>query len=145
MIRHPKKKAYLAALEETGAVTVAADAAGIDRHTPSEWRAKDETFAAAEQMAREAFADRLEEEAVRRAKTGILRKRFHGREPILDPDTGEQYLEREYDSTLLMFLLKAARPAKYRERIDHQHSGNDAAEQPIILSIRTLNETPSSA
>ena len=141
MIRHPKKRAYLAALEATGAKVASADAAGIDRHTPAEWRAKDEQFAEAERMALEAFADRLEVEAVRRAHAGVLRKRFHGREPILDPETGQQYAEREYDSTLLMFLLKAARPGKYRERIDHQHVGADGAAI-VFKRIKTVNEPP---
>lgn len=33
------------------------------------------------------------------------------------------YIEHEYSDTLLIFLLKGARPEVYRERADVRHSG----------------------
>jgi hypothetical protein len=117
MIRHPKKRAYLKALEQVGAITVASDSAGINRDTPQDWRRKDEEFARLEQQALDSFADHLEAEAVRRARAGILKKRFDGKgNPIIDPATGEQYIEREYSDTMLIFLLKGVRPEKYRDK-----------------------------
>jgi len=117
--RHARKRAYLKALEQTGAVTVASDAASIDRKMPSEWREKDAEFADAEQVALSNFADRLEKEAVRRAIKGVRKKKFTGKgEPVEDPETGEQYIEREYSDTLLIFMLKGARPDKYKYRLD---------------------------
>ena len=118
-IRHAKKKAYLKALEATGAITVAADAAGVDRTTPQVWRAKDETFAEAERVSLSNFADRLEKEAVRRAVEGVRKKKFTGKGiPIKDPETKKQYVEQEFSDTLLIFMLKGARPDKYKERLD---------------------------
>jgi len=119
VIRHAKKRAYLKALEQVGAITVAADSAGISRLTPLDWRAKDPDFVAAEQTALSNFADRLEREAVRRAVRGIRKKKFTGKgEAVIDPDTGEQYIEREFSDTLLIFMLKGARPDKYKDRLD---------------------------
>lgn len=60
-------------------------------------RESDPEFAAAWDDAIEQGADALEDEAVRRALSS--------------------------SDTLLIFLLKGARPDKYRERTDVQHSG----------------------
>src|SRR6266699_1263767 len=35
---------------------------------------------------------------------------------------------RKHSDTLLIFLLKARRPEKYRERIEHQHGGHIAVK-----------------
>jgi hypothetical protein len=54
-------------------------------------------------------------------------------------DTGTDLLEDEvlrraleYSDTLLIFLLKARRPAKYRERTIAEHGG--AGRGPIVVS-----------
>jgi hypothetical protein len=62
---------------------------------------------------------------------------------VIDPETNKPvtvpYVEHEYSDTLLIFLLKGARPEKYRERADVRHSGKidvskltDAELQSII-------------
>ncbi len=72
--------------------------------------------------AREEAADHLEDEARRRAVDGWD-------EPVYGSGgTGVGTVEvgtiRKYDSTLLIFLLKGARPEKYRERFDAKLSGS---------------------
>jgi hypothetical protein len=115
MARHnptPKKKgasprAFLAAYAETCSVTRAAKAAKIDRSTHYAWLTSDEEYRNAFAEAREQAADTLEDEAVRRAHEGVQR-------PVTV--AGQKVLVREYSDTLLIFLLKAIRPEKYRER-----------------------------
>jgi hypothetical protein len=122
--RLPRKaKAFLAALRDGGNVYRACVCAGVARGAMYRLREADPVFASAWQEALEEAADRLEEEARRRAVEGLARKWFNSKgEPLIDPETGEQYFEREYSDGLLMQLLKAARPRKYRDNVGIEQS-----------------------
>ncbi len=133
-IAHLKKRAFLGAYAECGSVAKAAKTAGISRRSHQLWMkasgpgadAYREAFAEAHEMA----CDMLEAEARTRAVEGTRRYKFYRGRPILDPRTGEPYFEHDYSDTLLIFLLKGARPEKYRER--YEHSGPDGG--PIQMS-----------
>jgi hypothetical protein len=123
-ISHPKKAAFLAAYAQCGNVSQSADAADIDRHTHYEWLASDAGYATAFAQAQERATEALERVARERATIGTVRKKFTQRgEPILDPETGKQYVEHEVSDTLLIFLLKGLRPDKYRENLHHTGDG----------------------
>jgi hypothetical protein len=92
----PKKARFLKAYAITCQINKAAEMAGIDRGTHYDWL-KDPEYKAQFEAARVQAADMLEEEAVRRAFDG--------------------------SDVLLIFLLKAARPDKYRENRSIQVSG----------------------
>lgn len=110
------QKAFLAALAETGIVLHAAAAAGIQRNTAYNRRLNDPDFAAAWDEAIEDAADRLEQEARRRAYEGTDEPVFY---------RGEQCgAIRRYSDRLLEFLLKGMRPHKFRENHSLEHSGN---------------------
>ena len=83
---------FLDVIRSTGNVRLAADAAGIDRSTPYVRADRDPAFAAAWAEAQQAAIDILEAEARRRA--------------LMTSDA------------LLMFLLKAHRPERYRDTVD---------------------------
>jgi len=87
------------------------------------WRAEDKTFAAAWDKAIEIGADLLEEEAMRRAVTGVQRPVFQGGRLV-----GHV---RDYSDTLLIFLLKGAKPQKYAERTKNEHVGRLTLEQLV--------------
>lgn len=87
-----KKAAFLRAFSRLGNVSAAAKAAKVGRKTVYEWRAKDPDFVSSMADAEQEAIDHLELEATKRALIG--------------------------SDTLLIFLLKAARPQKYRERVD---------------------------
>lgn len=114
-------KAFIAHFSLTGNSTASAAAAGVTRRAAELLRERDETFRTAWEEAREEAADHLEDEARRRAVDGWD-------EPVFGSGgTGVGTVEvgtiRKYDSTLLIFLLKGARPEKYRERFDTKLSG----------------------
>ena len=70
-------------------------------------RTKDREFAEAWDEAKKLGLESLEAEAIRRAVRGTEKPVFH---------QGEQVATvREYSDVLLIFLMKAADPAKYRE------------------------------
>lgn len=125
--------AFLAALADTGNISAAATLAGINRTTFYRRRDDDEAFAKAVSDALETACDSLELEARRRALAGVPRKKFDKGLPIIDPDTGEQYVEREYSDTLMIFLLKGHRPEKYRENVRHEVGGDGGG--PIKVQV----------
>lgn len=127
---------YLKALSETGNVQESCRVAKISRRTPYERQERDKTFAAACKESLEEATEKLELEARRRALHGLERKKFDKGVPLIDPATGEQYVEREYSDTLMIFLLKAHKPDKYREKIDHRHGGNE--DLPPIKFLRVV-------
>lgn len=88
---------FLLGLAETGNVTAAAELAEIDRSTAYKLRDRSADFRAAWDSAVEIAVDGLEAEARRRALAS--------------------------SDTLLIFLLKAHRPNKFRERASVEHSG----------------------
>jgi hypothetical protein len=142
-ISHPKKAAFLAAYATCGVISRAATASGINRHCHCRWIEEDPEYARAFADAHEEAIDVLEGEARRRAFEGLVRYKFHQGKPILDPKTGEPYYELEYSDTLLIFLLKGARPEKYRERMDiHGQIEGQAVIVESIIAKRGDAATP---
>lgn len=114
-VSHAKKRAFLVAYSEVGTITHAAELAGITRRTVQNWKNSDPDFAAAMVEAEEKAAERLEQEARRRAVEGVAEPVYQG---------GKQVgTVRKYSDTLLIFLLKGAKPEKYRERVSQEISG----------------------
>lgn len=133
---HGKKAALLEAFELIGNVTDACAAAGVVRSTHYGWLDTDAEYAAAFADAREGAADRLEREAVRRARDGVAEPVFHKGEVV-------GHVQR-YSDTLLIFLLKGLRPEKYRERYDVQgkvqHEGRVNYQPATDRLLSSLDE-----
>lgn len=119
-----KRTKFLEVLRQTGNISKACEVISLSRRTAYNWRAQDAEFAELWDDAIEAGYDLLEQEARRRAYRGLVKKKFgKDGDPVIDPATGQQYYEREYSDTLLIFLLKGGRPEKYRENIKQEQSG----------------------
>lgn len=119
-IRQHKKRAFLVAYAECGNISQAARESGVIRNNHYLWIQDDESYARAFAEATDIAGDHLESEARRRAIEGVRKPIFQGGKQV-----GEQL---EYSDTLLIFLMKGARPEKYRERHDHSHSGSSPFE-----------------
>lgn len=113
---------FLAEFAKHGVVSHAAIKANIGRNAIYERRKLDEEFARAMDAAEEDAADELEMEAVRRGKEGTVRAIYHGTRII--------GYERVMSDTLLIFMLKARRPAKFRETHKVLHAGHDGGPIP---------------
>lgn len=117
------KKRFLEHFAEYGNVTAAAKAAGIERNTVYVWQERDDAFVAAFREAEIKATDVLESEARRRAVEGVVTET-----PIyIKGELVNTIVETKYSDTLLIFLLKARAPEKYRERFDVTSGG-----QPIV-------------
>ena len=101
------KPAFLEVLRETGNVTLAAQHVGQSRNQVHDVRQRSKRFAAQWDDALEEATDLLEAAAWRRAFTGIDKPRFYKGEVVGST--------KKYSGRLLMFLLEAHRPQKFRD------------------------------
>lgn len=135
----PKKlDAFLDALSRCGNVTEAATIAHVRRQTLYELRKSDPVFAAQWTAAAELGADALEDEAIRRAHDGVEKPLTCARGLILD-DLGQPVTVREYSDTLLIFLLKGAKPEKYRDNV---HVTAQASTLGVTLVLEQMRNDP---
>ena len=134
---HPKKgsrrpvwrRAFLVSLAETANVSRACGLSGIGRRTAYNLRSRDADFAAEWGEAIEEACDALELEARRRAVTGSDRPVYQGGKLV-----GHT---REYSDVLLIFLLKANRPEKYRDN-RRVEVGGPNGQAPIPIDIHEI-------
>lgn len=133
--RLPWEDLFLYTLSETGNVTYSAEVAGITRQTAYEHRNINEAFSALWDDAIEQSVDALELEARRRAKEGVKKPVFWQGQEIATV--------AEHSDTLLIFLLKAHRPKKYRE--NRQYSLEDILDALPPDDARQLREALAAA
>lgn len=100
-----QKQHFLDALAAGASVRAATEALGIKPDAPYRWRENDTDFAMRWRHAEEAGTDLIEEEAYRRAVTGVEKPVYRGGEVV-----GHV---ADFSDTMLMFLLKARRPDRY--------------------------------
>ena len=113
--RLERRTIFLSELRKRGNVRDACVAAGInDRSGMYKLRNNDADFARDWDDAMAEAADALESEAHRRGVEGVIEEVFYQGDVV-------GYVER-YSDSLLMMLLKGAKPEKYRERIEHSGS-----------------------
>lgn len=109
-LRHLWTDAFFAALREHGLLGRAASEAGVDRVTVWHRRKNDEAFDQAVKDAIEHAADKLEQEARRRALEGTEKGVWH---------QGVQVgTERVYSDALLALLLKGRRKDVFADRTE---------------------------
>jgi hypothetical protein len=118
------EETFLSSLRETGNVCKSYRAAGIRARSWVYEKRADPEFAKAWDDALADWADGIEAEAYRRAVEGTDKPLCYRGEVF---DT-----VKEYSDTLLLALLKAAKPEKYRERTDVT-SGGEQVEVCVYL------------
>lgn len=111
---------FLRWYSQSGNVTYAAKRAGVDRGQVYRWQEESDQFAAAFREADLKATEVLEREAWRRANEGVA-------EPVYQHGKLVGTIQR-YSDNLLMFLLRARAPERYRDRVD-------VSVAPIIKSV----------
>lgn len=112
-----RKRQFLRTLAETGIVSRAAAAAGWTSSMAYSLRTSNRDFAVMWDNAMEFSVDSLEEEARRRGQMGV-------RKPVYQQGRLVGY-QQEYSDPLLILLLKAHRPDKFKDqqKVEHDHKG----------------------
>ena len=119
--RTPKKEAaFFDALRDGRSISAACLEAGITRSSAYLWRESDPSFRAKWDACVEEGTDRLEDEALRRARDGTEKPVYQGGKLV--------GTVREHSDTLMIFLLKARRPQKFKDRVA---VGGDLEAPPI--------------
>lgn len=103
-----RRARFVKELAKSGNISAAARKAGVSRSHAYMLRSTDIDFASDWTDALETAVDSLEAEARRRAVDGVDAPHFH--------QGSVAGTVKKYSDTLLMFLLKAHRPERYRER-----------------------------
>jgi hypothetical protein len=110
IIAKKKRRAFLSILAQTGKVAEAARSVGFqDTSSLQHYRRNDEEFAEEWELALEAAANVLEEEAIRRATEGVL-------EPVFYKGDIVGY-KTNYSDALMMFILRGLKPGTYRDAV----------------------------
>jgi hypothetical protein len=135
-----RQERFLKALAETGIVSAAVEIAGTSRTRVYDLRKRDAGFAAGWEEAEERAADALETEAWRRAVVGVQEPLVSGGKVMRD-DEGQPLAIRRYSDTLMLALLKARRPERFKDRavVEHDITDNladrlEAARQRALVA-----------
>lgn len=110
---------FLASFSKTGNVSESCHAVGIGRRTVYDWQEQDDSFAAGFRQAEIEATEYLESVARKRATEGVEKVTpiYHNGKLI------DTIIETKHSDTLLIFLLKARAPEKYRENVNINHGG----------------------
>ena len=119
-LNRDRQQRFLTALAETGIVSVAVEIAGTSRTRVYELRKRDTAFGMAWDEAEEQAADALEAEAWRRAVDGVPEPLVSAGKVVRDDD-GQPLAIRRYSDNLLLALLKARRPERFKDRAVVEH------------------------
>ncbi|HEY7117502.1 MAG TPA: hypothetical protein VH475_13020 [Tepidisphaeraceae bacterium] len=112
-VRTPEhEERIVAKLARGWSIHAACKVAKISRQTYYTWRTEDEDFAALCDDAIEMGTDYLEDVATRQATDG--------------------------NTSLMVLLLKARRPEKYRERLQTEHVGD--LDHPLTVILKRVNQ-----
>ena len=119
---------FLKAVEEVGTVRGASSKSGIPHQTHYNWMKECEGYPAAFEAAKKICREKAVECLWTQGFEGRKRKKFTGKgEPILDPETGEQYHEVVYSEKAKELFVRIMFPEIYASRdvkldANHQHS-----------------------
>ena len=140
--REAKQKKFLKAYREIGIIKAACKVAGINRSTYYDWAENDEAFKAQLPEAKEEACETLEIFAFEQAR-GIeepavsMGRIVYEEIPVLDEEGNQTYdvrghpvfrrgrmvMVKKYSPSVLITLLKANMPEKYKEHKSIEHSG----------------------
>jgi hypothetical protein len=121
------KEAFLEAFGRHGNVSWACRETGTNRADVYRWKNQDDEFLLAWEIAETQATETMEAEAYRRAVSGTEKPIYHQGVAV--------GAVQEYSDTLLIFMLKARAPQKYRENINVtgrvEHVQMDAARKVL--------------
>jgi hypothetical protein len=158
--RAKKQKRFLTAFRKSGNIKYACQSAGIHRSTYYEWRDHDEAFKAYLPDAVEDAHDTLEFAAYDRAVQGVeshvvsVGKVVYEEVPVLDAEGNQKFdknnkpitkpgkpiTERKYSDPLLITLLKAHIPERYKDKQQVDITTQSSVQDALLTQYMTDEE-----
>lgn len=138
--RTRKQTRFLARYRASGNVMHACTYAGIHRSTFYEWRDHDAAFKARLAEVEPDVDDTLEAAAFERAVKGVPSFVVSQGKLVYGPNK-KPLIERKYSDTLLVTLMKARMPEKYKDRSQIEHSGAidvSGAKEQLLERLRRV-------
>lgn len=129
------KKAFLKTFACIGRIGEASKIIGISSSCHSRWMKTSAKYREAFGRAKMKYVECLEKAAHHRAVHGVRRLKFFKDEPIIDPITGNPYEEREYSDRLLIKLLEANDPEKYRPRSENSRPADPSVSVNVGVGV----------
>lgn len=144
-----RMKAFLAAIRIVPSVTIAARVAKVSRSAHYRALERDPVYHQAFDEAYRIGVEALEDEVVRRAQRGVKRLKFYHGSPVTmrkdpnDPASPLVYVyETEYSDSMALALLKAKKPAEYKDRVEHDVAPNakkfEGTMEELLMLYRNL-------
>lgn len=132
-----RRKKFLKEFASEGVLVHAAYVAGVAPETVYDWQQKDPAFKIACKNAKDLAIATMEVEARHRAVNGVTVK------VLYDDDGNEIGVERKKSDTMLIFLLKAAKPDKYRDNmsIDHNVHTDGTTNDDLVYDFTRLTSS----
>ena len=118
------KKSFLEAFRHCGIVKLSCEQSGVSRSSVYRWQELDDVFSAAYRAAEIEATETMEAEAFRRGVNGTAK-------PVYQGGTRVGTIQ-EYSDVLLIFMLKARAPHKYRDRPPVNPGANDSGLDVVI-------------
>lgn len=143
--RRIKQQVFLDAYAECGVIKYAAQVAGVNRATVRWWREHDKEFQAAFPDAKEDAIESLEIAAYQQAVEGAEEYVVSGGKVMFGSD-GKPLMNRRYSPQLLIALLKANLPEKYKDKREVEHSGAidiSNARESLLLKLQGMAQQES--
>lgn len=128
------KKAFLKTFACIGRIGEASKIVGISSSCHSRWMKTSAKYREAFSRAKMKYVECLEKEAHRRAVHGVRRLKFFKGLPIFDED-GKPYEECEYSDRLLIKLLEANDPEKYRNRSENSRPADPSVSVNVGVGV----------
>ena len=129
-LKNPGQRSFLIAYATVGMITRADAASGVSYGSHHKWMKEDPEYKEAFALAQEMAGDYAERVAYERAIKGVMKAVYYQGE-IVGYDV-------VYSDGLLKFILKGAKPTKYRDNIDITSQGQELRiiiddGQPVLL------------
>lgn len=152
-----EQTAFLQAFSYVGILSAAAESVKGNIFQHYKWLKGEnaDIYEIAFNEAKEVAADRLEEEALRRAVAGLRKYKFHNGKPVLVQCTKSHpesfynekldayffhYYEHEYSDRLLETLLRANRPTKFGTKLPLDSNSEESHERAkLTITPEDLN------
>ncbi len=127
---------FIETLSTSRSIRTACLQAGVSRTSAYEHKIKFPDFGARWEEAEQMGLDHIEAGLLTRCTHGLPRKKFtKSGDPIMDPETGKQYVEVDFNETAVLKVLAAKRPGVWSDKSKLEITGKVTMTDEEITEV----------